>query len=152
MKIVYRQMNTLDIPAVVSMERRVYKIDPWSVGQFKEELAGVPRNRHYLVAVNESQKILGYAGIFSPDVKLDAEILTLTVDLDSRRAGIGRNLLVALIEWARGRQAPAIFLEMREGNDEANPLYLSEGFLAISRRQNYYQVGVHAVVMKKELL
>ncbi len=152
MKIEYRHMNALDIPVVVSMERRIYKIDPWSVGQFKEELAGVPRTRHYLVAVDESQKILGYAGIFAPDMKLDAEILTLTVDLESRRLGIGRNLLLGLIEWARGRQAPAIFLEMREGNDEANPLYLSEGFLPIARRQNYYQSGVHAVVMKKDLL
>ena len=151
MTIEYRVMNLLDLPAVVSMERTVYRIDPWSVGQFKEELAGVSRNRYYLVAVDESQKILGYAGIFSVDMKFDAEILTLTVDPEARRRGIGRQLLRLLVEWAKKREAAAIFLEMREGNDEANPLYISEGFVPISRRQNYYQAGVHAVVMKKDL-
>ena len=151
MIITYRDMNTLDLPAVISMERTVYKIDPWSVGQFKEELAGVPRNRYYLVACDENQKVLGYAGIFSADTNLEAEIMTLTVDIDFRRKGIGRQLLNLLIEWSKKRQAPEIFLEMREGNIEANPLYLSAGFAPISHRKNYYQAGVHAVVMKKDL-
>ena len=151
MKIIYRDMNALDLPAVVSMERQVYKIDPWSVGQFKEELAGVPRSRYYVVACDDNQQVLGYAGIFSPDAKFDAEIMTLTVDEDFRRKGIGRHLLQLITQWSRKREAPAIFLEMREGNIEANPLYLSAGFAPVSHRKNYYQAGVHAIVMKKDL-
>lgn len=151
MNITYREMNTLDLPVVVSMERQVYKIDPWSVGQFKEELAAVPRNRYYVVACDENQQLLGYAGIFSPDAEFDAEIMTLTVGEDFRRKGIGRHLLQLITEWSKKREAPAIFLEMREGNIEANPLYLSEGFAQVSHRKNYYQAGVHAIVMKKDL-
>ncbi len=151
MNITYRDMNTLDLPAVISMERAVYKIDPWSVAQIKEELAGVPRNRYYVVACDENQKVVGYAGIFSPDTKFETEIMTLTVDEDFRRKGIGRQLLHLIIEWSKKREAPAIFLEMRAGNIEAKPLYLSEGFAPISHRKNYYQTGVHAVVMKKDL-
>lgn len=133
------------------MEREVYRADAWSVGQFKEELANVPKNRLYIVAVNEKTEVVGYAGVFSPDLSLDADVLTLTVAPAFRRRGIGRAMLRDLIEWSRDRRAPAIFLEVREGNEEASPLYLSEGFEEISRRSNYYSLGVNAVVMKKDL-
>jgi ribosomal-protein-alanine N-acetyltransferase len=150
--ITYRDMTALDLPVVVSMERSVYPDDAWSVGQFKEELAGVPLNRYYVVAVNENQKIVGYAGAFSPDEGLDADIHTLTVTEDFRKQGIGHSMLDQLIAWAYERKAPAIFLEMREGNEAADPLYRAAGFTPISRRDDYYGRGVHAVVMKKELL
>jgi ribosomal-protein-alanine N-acetyltransferase len=152
MTITYRNMTALDIPVVVSMERTVYPIDAWSVGQFKEELAGVPLNRYYVIAVNERSDVVGYAGIFSPDEGLAADIHTLTVAPNFRKHGIGRAMLDQLTGWAYERKAPAIFLEMREGNIEANPLYIAAGFAPISRRDNYYGNGVHAVIMKKELL
>ena len=147
----YRPMISLDLPVVVAMEREIYRTDAWSVGQFKEELANVPKNRSYLVAVNEKTEIVGYAGVFSPGFGLDADVLTLTVSPTYRKQGIGRALLKDLIEWAHERQAPSIYLEVREGNEEASPLYQSEGFEAISRRSNYYSFGVDAVVMKKDL-
>lgn len=149
--ITYRPMFSLDLPVVVAMEREIYRTDAWSVGQFKEELANVPKNRLYIVAVNEKTEIVGYAGVFSPDLSLDADVLTLTVAPAFRRRGIGRAMLRDLIEWAQERRAPAIYLEVREGNEEASPLYLSEGFEEISRRSNYYSLGVNAVVMKKDL-
>ncbi|MEK6649311.1 MAG: ribosomal protein S18-alanine N-acetyltransferase [Actinomycetota bacterium] len=151
MMISYREMTALDLPVVVGMERAVYPIDAWSVGQFKEELAGVPLNRLYIVAVSEKDEIVGYAGVFSPGEGVETDIHTLTVTPNYRSQGIGRAMLDQLIAWARGRRAPAIFLEMREGNEEANPLYISAGFTPISRRNDYYGSGVHAVVMKKEL-
>lgn len=149
--ITYREMNALDIPVIVSLEREVYRTDAWSVGQFKEELAAVPRNRFYIVAQNDGGEIVGYAGAFSPDVSLDADVLTLTVITAYRRMGIGRALLDQLITWAKLRKAPAIFLEVREGNTEASPLYKSAGFEPISTRSNYYSLGVNAVIMKKDL-
>ncbi len=144
-------MTALDLPVVISMEREIYKNDAWSVGQFKEELSSVPKNRLYLVAVNETDEVIGYAGIFAPSEGLDSEVLTLTVKAEYRRHGIGRSLLQELIAWAQRRKSSVIFLEVREGNEEANPLYISEGFAPISHRDNYYTAGVRAVVMKKDL-
>lgn len=149
--ITYREMITLDLPVIVSMEREIYRTDAWSMGQFKEELAAVPRNRYYIVAQNDENEIVGYAGAFSPDLGLDADVLTLTVAPKYRRQGIGRALLDQLITWAKMRKAPAIFLEVREGNVEASPLYKSAGFEPISTRSNYYSLGVNAVIMKKDL-
>ena len=147
----YREMIAFDLPVIVSMEREIYRADAWSLGQFKEELAAMPRNRQYLVAQNEEQEIVGYAGVFSPDTGLDADVLTLTVAPKYRRQGIGRALLDQLIIWAKMRKAPAIFLEVREGNVEASPLYESAGFEPISMRSNYYSLGTNAVIMKKDL-
>ncbi len=149
--ITYREMLAFDLPVIVSMEREVYRADAWSMGQFKEELAGVPRNRYYIVAQDEESHIVGYAGAFSPDVGLDADVLTLTVAPSFRRQGIGRAMLDQLIMWAKTRKAPALFLEVREGNVEASPLYESAGFEPISTRSNYYSLGVNAVIMKKDL-
>ena len=146
-----RSMISLDLPVIVALEREIYQNDAWSVGQFKEELGNVPKNRLYIVAINESDEIVGYAGVFTPDIGLDADVLTLTVAPNHRRHGVGRALLKELILWAVDRSAPAIYLEVREGNEEASPLYLSEGFQPISRRSNYYSFGVDAVVMKKVL-
>lgn len=149
--ITYREMIALDLPVVVSMEREVYRTDAWSMGQFKEELAAVHRNRFYIVAQTGLHEIVGYAGAFSPDIGLDADVLTLTVAPKFRRQGVGRAMLDQLIDWAKLRKAPAIFLEVREGNVEASPLYISAGFEQISIRTNYYSLGVDAVIMKKDL-
>ena len=149
--ITYREMIAFDLPVIVSMEREVYRTDAWSIGQFKEELAAASRNRYYIVAQNDEGEIVAYAGVFSPDLGLDADVLTLTVLPDYRRQGIGRVMLDQLITWAKMRKAPAIFLEVREGNVEASPLYKSAGFEPISKRSNYYSLGVNAVIMKKDL-
>ena len=59
---------------------------------------------------------------------------------------------VRLSDWARVKQAMAIMLEMRLGNDQARPLYESFGFSEVSKRENYYGPGLTAVVMRKELM
>ena len=68
-----------------------------------------------------------------------------------RLKGIGRELLKRLIDWARVKKAEAIMLEMRLGNNAAQPLYEQFGFSEVSRRENYYGPGLTAVVMRKEL-
>ena len=60
--IAYREMSNFDIPELVGIEKEIFPESPWSAAQFREELAGVPRTRKYLVA-HENGKIIGYAGI-----------------------------------------------------------------------------------------
>jgi ribosomal protein S18 acetylase RimI-like enzyme len=42
-------------------------------------------------------------------------------------------------------------LEMREGNEAAMSLYQKAGYQLISRRDNYYAKGIHALIMRKEV-
>jgi len=144
----FRPMTTLDLVSAISIEKEVYGQTAWSADQFKEEFAKAPRSAQYLVAEYEG-KVIAYGGIFYvADV---ADIHTLTVVAGHRRKGVGRELLKRLIDWARVKKAQAIMLEMRLGNDQAQPLYQSFGFIEISRRENYYGPGLTAVVMRKEL-
>jgi [ribosomal protein S18]-alanine N-acetyltransferase len=147
--ITYREMIPLDIPLLVGMEKSIYPESPWSAAQFREELAGVPRTRKYIVA-QDQKRIIGYAGIaIAGDV---ADIHTLTVLPDFRRRGIASEMLRQLEEWAISKKVSALMLEMREGNEQAQPLYEKYGYRIISRRDNYYAPKIHALIMRKELM
>jgi ribosomal-protein-alanine N-acetyltransferase len=146
--ITYREMNPLDVPVLVGMEKEIYPESPWSAAQFREELAGVPRSRKYIVAQDQN-KIIGYAGIaLAGDV---ADIHTLTVIPEFRRRGIASAMLRELEQWAKNKKVTALMLEMREGNALAQPLYEQAGYSVISRRDNYYAPGIHALIMRKDL-
>ena len=78
------------------------------------------------------------------------DIVTFCVDPKYRGKGIGRNLLLELIKFARENKCE-IFLEVAEKNHTARSLYISSGFEEISVRKNYYKLKnstQNAVVMK----
>ena len=145
--ITYRDMIALDIPVLVGLEKSIFPESPWSAAQFREELSGVPRTRKYVVALEENE-LIGYAGIaLAGDV---ADIHTLTVIPTHRRRGIASEMLRQLESWAMEKGIHAFMLEMREGNAEAQPLYEKHGYSIVSRRDNYYAPGIHALIMRKE--
>ena len=146
--ITYRDLIALDIPVLVGLEREIFPESPWSAAQFREELAGVPKRRKYIVA-QDGDSIVGYAGIaLAGDV---ADIHNIAVVPSFRRRGIATALLDQLEEWAVDKGVKALMLEIREGNAEALPLYEKRGYRVISRRDNYYGPKIHALIMRREL-
>jgi ribosomal-protein-alanine N-acetyltransferase len=144
----YREMSTLDVPVLVGIEKEVFPESPWSAAQFREELSGVPKSRRYLVA-HEAGAIVGYAGIaLAGNV---ADLHNVAVIPSYRKRGIASHLLDELERWAATKKVSALMLEIREGNEEAFPLYKKRGYEVIARRDNYYATGVHALVMRKEI-
>ena len=146
-----RELTGIDLPAVVSLEREIFKKEAWSVGQFKEELAGMPLTRYYVIAEDDSNNLIGYGGIAQGAPNFEADIHTLAVAENARRKGVGRAIMSELEKWAIDRKANEIFLEMRTSNIEAKPLYESLGYKVISTRKNYYGSGIDAYVMQKEV-
>jgi len=146
--ITYRDMIALDIPVLVGLEKSIFPESPWSAAQFREELSGVPRTRKYVVALEENE-LIGYAGIaLAVDV---ADIHTLSIVPTHRNRGIASEMLRQLESWAMEKGIHAFMLEMREGNAEAQPLYEKHGYSIVSRRDNYYAPGIHALIMRKEV-
>jgi tRNA threonylcarbamoyl adenosine modification protein YeaZ/ribosomal-protein-alanine acetyltransferase len=145
--VLFRPMNQMDLVVVSSLEKAIYAgEDPWSMAQFKEELAA--NDRYYLVAEKDGV-VIGYCGaMLAGEV---ADILTITVDPQNRRQGIGREFLKRLIDWSRNKKVEAIMLEVRVGNDAAQPLYTSNGFYPLTTRKDYYGPGLTALVMRKDL-
>ena len=151
MTITYRAMIPLDIPVVAALEKEIFKDDPWSMGQFKEEVSNNGITRHYLVACDGSHAIIGWAGAMCAADGTDTDILTIAVVPDFRLRGIARHMLISLTDWAYTKKSPQIFLEVEKNNQPAQALYLSEGFEIISQRSDYYGPGIDALVMSKAL-
>lgn len=81
----------------------------------------------------------------------EAEILTLAVDPDARRGGIGRALLEAAEAGAVARGARRMFLEVAPGNLAARALYAAAGYAEAGRRKRYYPDGSDALVLSRRL-
>lgn len=81
----------------------------------------------------------------------EAEILTLAVEPDARRIGLGRALLDAAQQEAARRGAAAMFLEVAAGNAPARALYAAAHYAEIGRRRRYYPNGCDALVLRRAL-
>jgi ribosomal-protein-alanine N-acetyltransferase len=91
--------------------------------------------------------LVGYAGM---SIAEDASVHNIGVDPAWQRKGIGRALLVALLDMADERGLP-VFLEVRTDNIPAITLYESHGFTRIGLRRKYYQPsGADAYTMVRD--
>ena len=149
--ITYRDAIALDLPVLVGMEKILFSDSPWSMGQFKEEFAGVPKTRYFLVATNEEHQIVGYAGVLVVAPGVEADVMTVGVLSKYQKQGIATQFMQRLEAWAVEKNAPAMMLEVGVENIAAIELYKKLGYLAISTRADYYGPGLDAYVMRKEL-
>jgi tRNA threonylcarbamoyl adenosine modification protein YeaZ/ribosomal-protein-alanine acetyltransferase len=148
-----RELRTFDLGEILSIERGLFP-DPWTLGQFKEELHSVPRSRYYVVLEDQSgaqPRIVGYAGIAFTGGGEPVDIHTLGVAKEFQGRGLGQRLLDHLIERALTLGASSVLLEVRDGNEPARALYAKNGFTEISRRVGYYARFGDALVMEKPL-
>jgi len=127
-----RPMVAGDVPEVAALERRSFS-DPWSERALAEELTLA--DRRYVVACED--RIVGYGGLMV--VGDEAHVLTLAVDPDRRRNGIGAAILLRLVDQAVGSGVRHLTLEVRISNDPARSLYERFGFAAVGTRPRYYR-------------
>ena len=144
----YRDANELDIPVLVSLDKLLFPYSPWSSGQYREEISSP--TRHFIVALDDAQSIIGYAGVFAPGGTA-ADILTVGVIPEHRGQGIARALMALITEWAKMQGSNAMMLEVKIDNLEAISLYESLGYLKLNIRKDYFGSGLDALVMRKDL-
>ena len=68
----------------------------------------------------------------------EAELLTIAVHPDQRRAGLGGALVDAFVTEGRARGGESAFLEVAASNTAARALYANCGFAPAGRRRGYY--------------
>jgi len=136
-------MRWWHIGEVAELEAELFPDDRWSVEQFWSELAQPTRS---YVVVTESNRIIGYAGLFV--VAPQSDVQTIAVRSDSQGKGIGAALLAALLDEAARRGAAEILLEVRSDNEAAVSIYTRHGFERISHRRGYYPDGGDADIMR----
>ncbi len=116
---------------------------PWSADEFARLLSD-----HLCFTLFESG---GF--IVGRVVADEAEILTLAVDPEARRLGVGARLVEGVLTQANLRGAALVFLEVAANNDTAISLYLRAGFATVGLRRGYYTppsgAALDAVVMSR---
>lgn len=116
--------------------------EPWSVNMFLPELSD--ENAFYAVGV-EDGKVVCYAGFHR--VLDEGQIANVAVRADRRGQGIGRSLMLRLLEIAKGAGVKRITLEVKDTNEIAVNLYKSLGFTVEGVRKRYYANRYDAYVM-----
>jgi ribosomal-protein-alanine N-acetyltransferase len=142
-----RRATLDDLGAIMAIESVVFDDDAWSPANMRSELGD--KHGYYVVAFppGHPEQIDAYAGVRAPLREPQADIQTIAVAEGARRQGLGRVLMLRLIEEARDRGAAQVFLEVRADNPSAQSLYESLGFARIAVRPRYYKGGIDAVIM-----
>nr|WP_207623701.1 ribosomal protein S18-alanine N-acetyltransferase [Rhodobacter calidifons] len=119
---------------------------PWSAADFSGFLSDP---LCFLLVEADAGFLLGRA------VAGEAELLTLAVQPEARRRGLGRRLVARFLYQARLRGAKRAFLEVSAENGAALALYESAGFTAAGRRKGYYRTqggpAIDALVLQRDL-
>lgn len=77
------------------------------------------------------QGVVGLVGGFrETNSSTTVELVSMWVSPNARRAGVGRALVAAIIDWARDTAASEVALGVAEGNAAAERLYAAMGFTA----------------------
>jgi ribosomal-protein-alanine N-acetyltransferase len=131
-----------DLPAVVAIERRIFR-DAWPESFFREELS----------------QAMAWARVAEVDGALAGYLLAwvgagaghvgnLGVIPEARRRGVARALLEDLLEHAGAAGAASLTLEVRVSNFAAQALYQAFGFRLAGLRRGYYRdTGEDALTM-----
>jgi len=141
-----RPMTEADLDAVLAIEQACFP-RAWTREHFLAELA----SPYGVSMVAEQQgRLVGYLCL---SVLLDeAEILDVAVDPALRRSGIGAALVNWACDEARQRGASVLRLEVRATSGPAIALYERFGFVRSGLRKAYYENGIDAVLMDKNLI
>ena len=142
-----RRMEERDIPEVAELERICFS-ECWSA-RILESGIHSPYDVYYVF--EQDERILGYCNLRV--LAGEGEVQLIAVHPDSRRYGVGRKLMDAMVDFAVENKAAAVTLEVRESNRPARNLYESYGFTAEAVRKGYYRnPSEDAVIMWKRNL
>lgn len=167
MSVLLRRAGIDDLAPIMLLERDTFEADAWPEDAMRRELES--QHGYYLVAVDgeaggapddadasatappAGASLYGYAGLLAPAGSGQGDIQTIAVAPERRGSGLGRALMLALIDEARRRAVWQVFLEVRADNPVARALYESLGFVEIGLRPRYYRGGIDAVLMRLEV-
>lgn len=152
-------MDTIDFqqltPAWASrcahFDAQIFGRAAWSQAIWEHELARSDCSYFALIEPPAPHQSLGrLRALGGIGFGVEAEILTIAVEPQSRRRGIAKKLLTLLVAQATNHHAAEIFLEVRAADNGAQALYRSAGFVPVGLRKKYYPDD-DAVIMQKSL-
>ena len=138
-----RPAQAADLPALLEIYNDAvvhttasWDLVPWTPVEHAEWYATKAEHRHPIISAEEGGEILGYAayGPFRAKAGYAATMeQRVYVRPSSRGLGIGRTLLVAIIEAARANGVHALIGGLSADNDISMALPRSLGFVEVGR-------------------
>lgn len=142
-----RRASIDDLDAILALENQGDEWDlQWNEIGIRQSFDN-PNYRCYLYENGEEAK--GFVSVMM--LAGEAEILRVVVHANARLQGVASKMLGDLIETLRVEGVSAIFLEVNSLNYPAYSLYKKLGFAEIGRREEYYEHGQDAVLMRLDL-
>jgi ribosomal-protein-alanine N-acetyltransferase len=123
-----------DLEEVIEIEKLCFT-NPWTREMFMGELERRDVARAYVVRTAE-YRVAGYCSAWL--VADELHINNLAVRPDSRNKGVGRALLVHVLDATAREGAGRATLEVRRSNEPALRLYDRLGFRVAGIRRGYY--------------
>lgn len=138
--ITINSISVAEITAILEIDRLCFG-GLWSIDSYQRELTN--ENSHFIgisIAKSLAPATSGLIGFGCFWAILDeAHITLLGIHPDYQRQGLGKLLLVALLDKARSIEMARSTLEVRASNQGAIDLYERYGFQTVGRRKKYYQ-------------
>jgi ribosomal-protein-alanine N-acetyltransferase len=129
-----RMMTLEDIPTVLALDQISFSL-PWPERSFRFELTENTASRCWVAEVDG--RVVGMVvGWLLVD---EMHIATIATHPDYRRQGIASKLLLYTLSKSMDEGARTSFLEVREGNQAAQEMYLKFGYEKTGRRKRYYR-------------
>ena len=124
-----------DLDAVLANEFTGYDF-PWTRGVFADCL----KVGNQCWVIERNSEVLGHAIVTVGAA--EAHLLNVCIRASEQGGGLGRALVMHVLEKAFDAGADALFLEVRPSNHVAARLYESIGFNEVGVRKNYYPAHI----------
>ena len=140
LEITIQPISVDEIESILILDRLCFG-GLWSIDSYRRELTN--DNSHFIgvsVAKSLEPELNGLIGFGCFWAILDeAHITLLGIHPQYQRQGLGKLLLIALLDKARTIEMARSTLEVRASNQGAIDLYEKYGFQTVGRRKKYYQ-------------
>lgn len=143
--ITWRLAEAKDVPDLLAIERASFET-PWTLGEMAEEL-DKPLARVWVAELDGRLAAFGIQWF----VVGEAQLANIAVHPDFRGRGLGKQMMLRLLENAREEGMEKMTLEVRTGNTAAHDLYLKLGFLETCRRPRFYEDQDEAILMERNV-
>ena len=145
MNVHIRKAEKGDEKLLAAMET-ICQLGTWRESSYDSEIKNV-LSTYVIAEIDEKQ--IGFAGDWC--VAEEAQIMRVGVIPEYRQNGIGKKLVVALMNDALNKGCDTVTLEVKSQNKAAITLYERCGFQIVGKRLSYYADGSDALLMTCDL-
>ena len=133
MELIIKPLTEENVDAVCVLEEEAFSM-PWHRESFLEMIMN--KDACYLVGIS-GQEVVASCGL--RNIVGDGEITNVVTKASERGKGIGKQMLLSLMEEGTKMGVEAFTLEVRKSNMAAIHLYERLGFVTEGIRKNFYE-------------